>query len=151
MPVRNESMGIDDFQMVALDNDSDTTHSNAHEIFNEPTEKKDSEIVMAYEFRVGTKMLFTLDEHQYYRKSYKLKTGEISYLCNVKRCGVRIYLKPDGVCYMRRSNSMHTHNTDQLTAEQIKLKANIKRRVAEARSKNETADFLCIFEEESAK
>lgn len=111
-----------------------------------------------YEFRHGHKinkkgpsLLYNTVEKQFYVRNRSLRNGDVAYVCYDSNCTVRVYIRPDGVCYRSNCNG-HLHSDKEELAKTFLFKNACKedctKTASYTRLNNQTAGIQQIFNEQ---
>lgn len=76
-------------------------------------------------FRIGSKLLYTKDEKQFYRFNRKNKNGD-AYLCAENGCKKRVHLIIDKLCIQQDKYAVHQHEMKEKTYKELTVLNEIK-------------------------
>lgn len=101
--------------------------SNSNDEINESMQGDE----ITYEYmpgkRMNSKILWSINEQQFYCKNTITRDGAYAYKCYEKNCWARVFVdETSGKCVKSKTNSFHDHGTKTELYNELKLKNEIK-------------------------
>lgn len=110
----------------ALDsNDASSESSSVISGISEFNEKNSTYRFSKYEFvvgsRINSKLLYTIDENQFYRFNKNNKNGA-AYLCAEDSCKSRVHIRKENLCIQQEKYYEHKHETKEKKYKELCVK-----------------------------